>query len=92
MTTPRNNHLELVSLALQKVKRVESSRINENSRFRQDLELDSIALIDFFFEIEQATGHRVRATEIAQRFNSSQALVGRDFTIADLIQFLESIA
>jgi len=78
---------EAVYAALETVKDVPRSAPSTSSLTR-DLGLESIDIVDLFFEIEQATG---KVIELNQLLSQGQARTGRrfeDISVQDIIDFL----
>jgi len=67
---------------------IDLSTLTEDSRLIQDIELDSIGVIDLFYEIEEETGTQISVIELSRHFNPSYLLVYRDFTVGDIASYL----
>jgi len=83
MSDPRNT----VYTALETVKGVSPEAPPESSLTR-DLGLESIDIVDLFFEIEQATGVVIELNQMMQHSSGRSGRRFEDITIQDLIDFL----
>jgi acyl carrier protein len=69
MTASREEVLELVRTHLSEELGIDASRIDEGSRFKEDLEADSLDLVELVVELEDRYGIRI-ADEEAERIET----------------------
>lgn len=80
---------EAVYAALEIVKDVPRTSPSESSLTR-DLGLESIDIVDLFFEIEQATGTVIELNQVLGQAQSKQGRRFEDISIQDIIDYLAS--
>lgn len=81
-------YLNYIIAAIIKIKTIDKNKIQMTSYVGTDLGLDSIAVVDFWFELREDMKHNL---EISAFFESvrSQSKKTNDFTVESIVQFLE---
>jgi acyl carrier protein len=79
MTGRREEVLELVRAHLSEELGIDASRIDEQSRFKEDLEADSLDLVELVVELEDRYGIRITDEQAEQIKTVGQAI---DFVLA----------
>jgi len=82
------NHEDAVYTALETVRNIPRSAPSSSSLTR-DLGLESIDIVDLFFEIEQATGVVIEMNQILAQGQSAQGRRFEDISVQDIIDFLD---
>lgn len=82
-----NDPLQTVYQALSIVKGVTPDAAPDSSLTR-DLGLESIDIVDLFFEIEQSTGVVIELNQILSQSSSRSGRRFEDISIQDLVDFL----
>jgi acyl carrier protein len=79
MTARREEVLELVRAHLSDELGIDASQIDEQSRFKEDLEADSLDLVELVVELEDRYGLRITDEQAEQIKTVGQAI---DFVLA----------
>lgn len=86
-----SSHKESVYAALQSVKGVPASAAVTTTLTRE-LGLESIDIVDLFFEIEQSTGVVIELNQLVGQMGGAAGRRFEDVSIQDLIDYLDSHA
>jgi acyl carrier protein len=81
MTASREEVLELVRTHLSEELGIDSARIEEGSRFKEDLEADSLDLVELVVELEDRYGIRITDEEAERIKTVGQAV---DFVLRNV--------
>lgn len=81
MTTTREEVLELVRTHLSEELGIDASGIEEGSRFKEDLEADSLDLVELVVELEDRYGIRITDEEAERIKTVGQAV---DFVLTNV--------
>jgi acyl carrier protein len=79
MTASREEVLELVRTHLSEELGIDASKVDEGSRFKEDLEADSLDLVELVVELEDRYGIRITDEEAERIKTIGQAV---DFVVA----------
>jgi acyl carrier protein len=74
MTASREEVLELVRTHLSDELGIDASEINEGTRFKEDLEADSLDLVELLMELEDRYGIRITEEQAEQIKTVGQAI------------------
>jgi acyl carrier protein len=81
MTASREEVLELVRTHLSEELGIDAARIEEGSRFKEDLEADSLDLVELVVELEDRYGIRITDEEAERIKTVAQAV---DFVLTNV--------
>ena len=86
--TPKN-YLDAIRTCLHTVLRCDPQTVSPETLLIADLQMESIDIVDLFFELEKFTGIEIQVVEVLQKSRASGAQRFDDLRVRDILNHFE---